>query len=136
MKNKKILSISALLLFVLISFFGVTQVVAQQNLVVSEFAIATSIEDRSPRGVSDTFPTNVSKLYAYTKINGAVGEIIIKHRWYYGETLISEVDLDVRSASWRTYSSKNIIPQWPGQWRVDVTNEQGTVLDSLKFTIE
>ena len=133
---KKILSISALLSLVLISFFSVTQVAAQENLVVSEFAIATSIEDRTPRGVSDTFPTTVSKLYAYTKINGAMGETTINHRWYYGETLLAEVSLDVRSASWRTYSSKNILPQWPGQWKVEVTNAQGTVLDSLQFTIE
>lgn len=124
------------LTILLVLFVGIAQSETQQNLKVSESAIATGIENLIPLGESDSFPLSVGKLYAFSKITGATEDTGIKHLWYYGDKLMAEVPLDVKSISWRTYSSKKIIRIWTGHWRVDITTEDGTVLKTLNFTIQ
>ncbi|MCX5752763.1 MAG: DUF2914 domain-containing protein, partial [Candidatus Krumholzibacteria bacterium] len=40
------------------------------------------------------------------------------------------------SASWRTWSSKKILPEWQGTWRVDVLAPDGEVLKSGSFAVK
>ncbi len=109
---------------------------APMELKVSESAIAASIEGLTPEGISDTFPSSVSKVYAFSKIIGSKEETSIKHLWFYEDKLMAEVTLPIRSVSWRTYSSKRILPEWTGQWRVEITSEDGLSLKTLHFNIE
>ena len=104
--------------------------------VVSEAAIATGMEGMAPQGAADSFESSVGKVYAFTKITGAQGETSIKHLWFHGDHLAAEVELPVKSSSWRTYSSKTITPGMTGPWKVDVTTPDGTVLKSIPFTIK
>ncbi len=108
----------------------------ESALKVAEAVTATSVENLVPQGVSNTFPPTVGKVYAFTRITGATRETVIWHLWFYGDKLMAEVSLPVKSANWRTYSSKRIVPGWTGEWRVDVTNEDGLLLETLYFTIE
>ncbi|MGH7273697.1 MAG: DUF2914 domain-containing protein [Nitrospiria bacterium] len=106
------------------------------SLTVSEASIATGIEGLTPQGEADSFESGVGILYAFTKITGANEETLVKHRWSHEDQLMAEVELPVRSASWRTYSSKTIAPAMTGQWKLDVTAQDGTVLKSIPFTIK
>ena len=45
------------------------------------------------------------------------------------------VDLPVKSASWRTYSSKTIPEYWTGDWEVRVVDAEGNTLASIPFTV-
>jgi len=122
----------------LAAFFLPAGVGAQEgpSLKVAEAAVATSVENLVPQGVSDRFPSSVGKLYAFTRITGATKDTIIWHLWFYGDKLMAEVRLPVKSVNWRTYSSKRIFPGWTGEWRVDITDEDGLLLETLYFTIE
>ena len=106
------------------------------SLTASDAVIATGMEGLTPQGAADSFESSVGKLYAFTKITGAQGETSIKHLWFHGDQLVSEVELPVKAASWRTYSSKTITPNMVGPWKVDVTTHDGTVLKSIPFTIK
>ena len=103
---------------------------------VGEAAIGTAVEERVLVGQGFQFDSSVGKLYAYTRIVGAPSETQISHRWYYGDQLMAEVSLPVRGTDWRTWSTKSMMPQWIGNWRVDVVAEDGSVLDSLNFSIQ
>ena len=103
---------------------------------VGEAAIGTAVEDRVLVGQGFQFDSAVGRLYAFTRIVGAPSETQVSHRWYYGEQLMAEVSLPVRGANWRTWSTKSVMPQWVGNWRVDVVAEDGSVLDSLNFSLQ
>ena len=105
-------------------------------MAVEDWAIATAIENRSPQKTAQGFPSTVEKLYCFTKVVGAHTETSIIHIWYYQDTKMAEVTLPVKSLYWRTWSSKKIMPDWQGPWRVEVTSEDGNLLKTIPFTIE
>ncbi len=102
---------------------------------VSDAAVGTQVENRALVGASSQFDRSVGKLYAYTRIVGAEDGTQVAHRWYFGDDLMAEVTLPVAGDDWRTWSSKNLMSGWIGQWRVDVVAEDGTVLDSIAFQV-
>lgn len=110
--------------------------VADTGLSVDEAAIALGIEDRTPVGSSESFSADVGKVYCYTRISGGQTGDYVRHVWYYEDREMAQVELSIGTPLFRTYSSKNILPSWTGQWKVEIVALDGTVLDTLSFTIE
>ena len=131
MRAKKYWLVSALLSALIVPASALASAVS-----VSEAGVGTSVEERELVGQGFQFDSSIGKLYAFTRIIGAPSETRVSHMWYYGDQLMAEVNLPVRGANWRTWSSKSVIPQWIGQWRVDVVSEDGEVLDSLNFSLQ
>ena len=105
------------------------------QLTVSEAVITTAVEDRSPVDDIATVSSSVGRVYCWTRISGAEGELEIEHVWYMGDQEMVRVPLRVVGSNWRTWSSKNIEPSWTGVWRVDIVGPDGTVLESVSFTV-
>ncbi len=105
------------------------------GLEAAEAVLTTDVQDRQPVDDVSSVPADVGRVYLWTRISGAEDETQVEHVWYHGETEMARVPLMVRSANWRTWSSKNIEPSWTGEWRVDVVGPDGTVLRSVSFTV-
>jgi len=105
------------------------------SLEVREGVMTTAVEDRAPVDDVEVFPAADGQLYCFTKITGASGPTEIVHLWYSGEELVSRVVLPVRSESWRTWSTKQFLPGWRGEWRVEIRDSQGTLLKTLRFKL-
>jgi len=118
----------ALMLIVAVNLFAETT--------ISRIAIATDIVDREPVGVSETFSANISKLYCFTEVQTDKFPTKVVHIWLYDNNIIAEVPLEVNSNKWRTYSSKRILPNWEGEWKVEVYAEDGKLIGSKSFTIK
>jgi len=103
---------------------------------VEEAVICIDVVDRTPVEPGYVFDASVGRLYCFTKITGAKEEATIKHIWYRGEKMLHEQVLPVKSASWRTWSSKTIMPEWKGNWMVDVAAHDGAVLKTLLFELQ
>ncbi len=108
---------------------------SQKGLKVTA-SICKDIQDREPVGEGESFPPEVGKLYCHSLVEGAEDSTAVTHIWYYGQEEMAEVDLPVRSPHWRTWSSKVILPQWQGWWRVDVLSAEGDTLSSAYFVIK
>ncbi len=102
---------------------------------VVEGTICTDVVDRNCINSSTRFTAPVDKLYCFTKIVGAQNNTHVTHVWYFGETERARVGLDVRSGSWRTFSSKIIQPHEIGDWHVDVLGEDGQLLMVIPFEV-
>ena len=102
---------------------------------VAEAVICRDVVDREPIDVGDSFEVTVAKLYCFTKIVGAQEEIEIAHVWYHGDVERSRVNLSIRAASWRTWSSKIIQAHEIGDWHVDVIGPDDEVLETVEFEI-
>lgn len=124
------------LLLISILIAGFTISTAAQDLQVETIQFGTDVQDRELVGADTVFASNVGTVYAYTHLTGAQDTTQISHAWYYQDEEKARVSLSVRSADWRTWSSKRILPSWTGTWRVMVEDAQGNVLATGSFEVK
>ncbi len=108
---------------------------AQAELTVTESAISRDVVDRMPVGADTTFTSDVGRLYCWTRITGAEGETTVHHVWIHGDEERADLELRVGASPWRTWSNKAIVPEWTGDWRVEVRDADGNELETIRFTV-
>ena len=92
---------------------------------VERHVLTSAVENREPvddLGDSVTISDDTLTLYYFTHITNMANQQVI-HRWFYNGEEMASVSLNIGSNSWRTYSSKSILPNWKGQWTVQVWRE-------------
>lgn len=102
---------------------------------VSEAAITTGIKDRRPVDVNETFPASTGRLYCFTELTGASPDETVTHVWYREGKEMARVKLPVRSSSWRTWSSKTLLPEWSGKWKVEILDGEEKLLKVIPFAL-
>lgn len=108
---------------------------SQEALDVAEAAVTTAVEDRQPTDTVSTVPSGTERIYYWTRIVGAEDETEVVHVWFHEGEERARVTLRVGSADWRTWSSKALVPEWTGRWRVEVRDSRGEVLGSATFEV-
>lgn len=122
-----------ILTFTAASGFGENSPVTQ--LIIEDAVICQDVVDRTPIGSGEVFAKEVSKLFCFTKVTGALSNTNITHNWYHKGILKASIILPVKSKSWRTYSSKRIVPEFKGEWMVEIISPNGVALESIIFFI-
>ena len=109
---------------------------AQGTISVSESAVATNVVDLMPVESGTSFRADVGRVYAWTRITGADnGGTTIHHVWFQGDVERADLDLQIGGSPWRTWSNKAIPPEWAGNWRVEVRDSRGNVIETLSFNV-
>ena len=103
---------------------------------VKNMEICTAIKSRQPVNAGEVFFNSINRLYCFIHIESNRAPVEISHIWYYNDKEMAKVDLKSNATTWRTWSSKKIIEEWAGDWRVDVVTWDGTILKSKTFVIE
>ena len=122
--------------FVLLLTFMLLSPLSVFALTAGEAVVTTKISDRMPVDKVEVYPAQTGKLYCFTRIEGAADETKVEHVWLYQGREMARIGLPVRSNSWRTYSSKNIMPEWKGEWQVQILDASGTEIASVPFKVE
>jgi len=105
------------------------------RLQIIDGVICLKISSLKCLGSNTQFLSDVGKLHCLTRIVGALNPISVTHVWYFGDKERLRVSLAVKSANWRTYSSKTIRSQEIGDWSVEVLGPLGEPLGLYKFEI-
>lgn len=101
----------------------------------AEAQLCTGIDSRMPTGMADKFPPEVGKVFLWCRILGATDTTMVKHIWFYNGQEMATVNLPVKSSSYRTWSSKTILPEWTGNWSVKIVDADGATLKEMTFTV-
>lgn len=125
-------------LFVLLPVFLISSLLAQDQSMatVDEISVCTAVEDRQPVGIDTSFTSAVEQLYCYTKLTSPQDTTVISHVWFHNEEQMASIKLTMKAKTWRTWSSKRIVPEWTGDWRVEVQDENGMLLSTKSFKIK
>ena len=106
------------------------------NLNVLKATMCADVEDRMPAGVGNTFSWSTHRVYVWSLVQAKHLPSEIRHIYYFEGRKVTDVALNVRSSSWRTWSYKTISnKRYEGSWRVDIASAEGQVLRSLYFEI-
>lgn len=98
-------------------------------------SFTTEISDREP--VDDiSFLSNDSHVvYFFTDVRNLRGQEI-RHVWTYNGQPMGTVRFQVRGDRWRVWSSKQLLPDWTGEWNVSVLNDDDEVMATESFTYQ
>ncbi len=109
---------------------------AAANLSIAQASISSAVKDRMPAGASTSFPWSTGRVYVWNLVNAKNYPAKIRHIYYFSGQKISDVELNVRSFSWRTWSYQTIADKrYKGIWQVDIATLDGQVLESLHFEV-
>jgi hypothetical protein len=111
---------------------------SEADMSVASMAFGTGYvyETHMLEGEATTFPADVAVVWCQTRIVGADEPTMVTHVWYRDGKTMARVELSVASPSYRTVSSKKIMPEWTGRWEVTVLDAAGTILRTESFTVE
>lgn len=105
------------------------------SLWVARDMVTTQIIDREPIEDGAAFSPSMGAVYYFTEVKGADTPTHITHIWYYEGREMAQIPLSVHGPRWRTWSSKQILQEWAGSWRVEAVDADGHVLSSQTFDI-
>jgi hypothetical protein len=102
---------------------------------VAAAQVCTSIDRLQPGDSGTRFPVDVGRLFCFSRISGIRQPTRIQHVWYLdGKERFRKV-LPVAPPSWRTFSSKRIRPSDVGPWRIEISDAEGNVMQTLSFAV-
>ncbi|MDI4652990.1 MULTISPECIES: DUF2914 domain-containing protein [Pseudoalteromonas] len=104
---------------------------------VSRAVLTTDVVDREPVNVlkNDVKLAQISNsLSFFSELRNLQGQTV-RHQWYYQGQQLASIELAVSSPRFRTYSTKNIMPEQLGDWRVEVIDADGNLLAQKEFRI-
>jgi hypothetical protein len=77
----------------------------------------------------------IKRLYLFTELKDYAGQIL-RHRWYFGDTLHTEAVLTIEDSPWRTYSENWLLDDQRGSWRVEIVDQTQKVIFEYSFTYQ
>ena len=101
--------------------------------------VCKGIEQSEPTEAGKSFvpaPDGVLRLCTFSEIGGPARPDTILHVWYWGEREMARVPLRVQGPRWRTWSTKQILDEWRGEWHDDITDRVDALLSRLDFSVE
>lgn len=101
-----------------------------------EAVVCQDVVDRAPVGAGDVFAKETPRIYCFTHVVGADPGAQLVHNWYYQGNLKASVNLTVGSSDYRTWSYKTMMPQWTGEWMVEVLSGNGAPLANIIFVLK
>ena len=123
----------------------VTHVVVRQpakpvvtgSLHLRRAVLATSIEERTPKGIAKHFDLDVGTVFAFVEVANPGDPTALTMVWKKDGVEKSRIDLTLgHGKGWRTWSKKRIGKKDAGEWTVDVLLDNGVALKRLAFRVD
>jgi hypothetical protein len=93
----------------------------------------TAVENREPIDQVSFLDNQIDKVFFYSELRGMDGQTI-HHRWLYSGEVMANVKFEIGGPRWRVWSSKDLQPDWIGDWTVEIVAADGQVLAAETFT--
>lgn len=98
-------------------------------------AFTREIDDREPTENLQKLTNENGEVKFFTELRDMNGQTAI-HRWEYDGKVVAEVEFNVQGPRWRVWSSKSLVPQWTGDWKVSVVNGAGEVISEKNLAYD
>ena len=98
-------------------------------------AFTREIAEREPTENLQKLSNENGEVKFFTELRDMSGQTAI-HRWEYDGEVVAEVEFNVKGPRWRVWSSKSLVPQWTGDWKVSVVNGAGDVISEKKLIVD
>ena len=105
------------------------------KLALVQAAMCEGIKDYNPYNKAVVFSVDIGKVSCFTSFDPVPEEMFIYHNWFNKDRLSTKIKLFLQPPRWSTFSSIQLREADKGPWRVEVTDQEGNVLEVLRFSI-
>ena len=108
---------------------------ADKRLTLAQAVMCEEIREHVPHNQAVVFPIANGKVCCFTAFDPVPERTFIYHRWLRRDRLITRVKLSLQPPEWSTVSRIELREADKGPWRVEITDQAGTVFRILRFSI-
>jgi hypothetical protein len=105
------------------------------ELALGESTVCENVQNGIPEQSAVAFSVSLKRVYCYTDFSTVPEKSFAYHNWYLRDNLKASVKLTVRPPRWSTYSSIQLRDSDKGPWRIEITDEEGSILKTLRFSV-
>ena len=98
-------------------------------------AFTRDIDEREPTENLQSLTNENGQVKFFTELRDMSGQTAL-HRWEYEGKVVAEIEFNVKGPRWRVWSSKSLVPQWTGDWKVSVVNGAGEVISEKNLSYD
>jgi hypothetical protein len=103
---------------------------------VKRLVIGTGVESLEPVGVAETFPASTEKVSCFLEATDIAKDTEVTFAWFHGDKELSKFSTPLKAGSrWRTHAEKNL-RGLKGDWKVEIRDADGKVVQDVKFKVE
>lgn len=99
---------------------------------VARAVFTSDVQNREPTDTVTSLSNDKNKIYFFSELTGLGGQSVT-HRWEYQGKTMGEIKFNVGGPRWRVWSSKTLLPQWTGEWRVSIIDGSGNKVGEGTF---
>jgi hypothetical protein len=130
------------ILFLLISDNSLSQIrktsskAAEANgLKIAKSTMCEEVKDGQPFNEGFAFSSDLGKISCYTEFDPVPERTVIYHCWYFKDNLSTRRKFVLNPPKWSAFSQIQVRETEKGPWRVDITDDDGDVLQTLRFSV-
>jgi hypothetical protein len=94
-----------------------------------------AIEKFTPVNQAVVFSIERGSLMSFSEFYPVPEQTVIYHKWYNRGVLISAKQLTIYPPRWSSFSSMQLRETDKGPWQVDITDQNGRIFKTLRFSI-
>jgi hypothetical protein len=113
----------------------IMQPAGSEKLSLVQAVICEDVQENSPKNQTIVFSVRSGKVICFTSFAHVPEKTFIYHDWFYMDEPKSRIRLSLSSPKWSTFSKRNLRESEKGPWRVEVTDSEGKILKTLRFSI-
>ena len=108
----------------------------EKEFTIARLVVGTGVEDKEPVGVAESFPEATEKVYCFLEATEIAKDTEVSFVWWHGDTEMHKITLPLQMGPrWRTFAYKNI-GGMKGDWKVEIRDSGGTLLNEATFKVE
>lgn len=108
---------------------------ADRPFKLARAVMCETVKEYSPINAAVVFSIELGRASCFTAFDPVYEKTTIHHKWYRRGNLVTVKRLTINPPSWSSLSSIQLRDADKGPWRVDITDEQGSVIHTLRFSI-
>jgi hypothetical protein len=105
------------------------------NIVLVRAEMCEDILELTPQNSTTVFSLERRKAVCFTSFDPVPAETVIYHYWYHRDVPSARIKLSLQPPRWSTYSSIQLRAEDLGPWQVVITDAEGRILRTLRFSI-
>ena len=106
-----------------------------KKLTLVHAAMCEGIKDHRPSDEAIVFSIRLGSIYCFTDFEPVPEKAVIYHKWFSRDKFRTEIKLPVKPARWSTFSKIRLLKGDEGPWRVEITDQQGIIFQTLRFSV-